>query len=533
MKFLKNKTFIYLFLIIILGAVLRFYTLTSLPLYGDELTITYDAYSLLHTGKDQTGESWPVTFAMGAGRPAGFVYATIPFIAILGPNELGVRLLSVLSGIGLIILIFFLGKELFSRNIGLIASFLVSISIWDLSLSRGGFEAHMALLTAVLAIYFLLRSLKKPSFLLLSAIFFGLTIHTYPTYKLTLPLIVITIMFYLGKKIRIWFGDYKWYSLFSIFIVGIFVLISVTQTLYFGSEGRFSNINFLSQQKLKEEVTQKVNFERTADAISSNLSPFLHNKWLEYTGIYTNAYLENLSPKFLFVSGDGNPRHNMSGFGAFYYIEALLFILGCFYLIKNSQNKQLVLLISWILIIPLATALLLTPHFLRNSFLIVPVLLIVANGLYFVWNFKNRWAYVLKTMIVLGFLLQFIIFADRFYFLSPQIYGDFWSQNAKTASEKAFVDSQNYDVIFLSNNIDNIEYAYPVYNQIDPAIVIAQNQNPNKDSQILKKFDNVYIGDKSIIDISNEFSNKKVLYMEIDKSPDKLGQLKFSVLNNK
>jgi len=99
---MKRKTIFLIFAILILGFILRVYKISSLPLYGDELTITYDSYSLLKTGKDQTGEAFPLTFKMGAGRPPGYVYFSIPFVAIFGPSVWGEWGLSVVSGTFLI-----------------------------------------------------------------------------------------------------------------------------------------------------------------------------------------------------------------------------------------------------------------------------------------------------------------------------------------------------------------------------------------------------------------------------------------------
>jgi len=90
--------------LLIFGFFIRVYKIDSFSLYGDELTIGLDAYSLLKTGMDQTGEVFPLTFKMGAGRPPGYVYASIPFVALFGPNEWGVRSLSLLSGLGIIVL---------------------------------------------------------------------------------------------------------------------------------------------------------------------------------------------------------------------------------------------------------------------------------------------------------------------------------------------------------------------------------------------------------------------------------------------
>src|SRR5579884_1813478 len=136
-----------LVLIILLGAFLRLVNLSGNPksLYGDELTLVYDTYSILQTGHDSTGAAHPLTFTMGAGRPGGYIYFSLPFVALFGPTVLGVRSLSALSGIAIIFLMFLLGEELFSKEVGLLAAFLTAVSPWDIALSRAGFEAHFAL----------------------------------------------------------------------------------------------------------------------------------------------------------------------------------------------------------------------------------------------------------------------------------------------------------------------------------------------------------------------------------------------------
>ena len=103
---IKNPKFIFI-VILILAALLRVININNNPpaLYGDEITIALDSYSLLKTGQDQLGNNLPLTFSMGAGRPAGYVYAAVPFVAVFGPTPLGVRMPSILSGLGIIILL--------------------------------------------------------------------------------------------------------------------------------------------------------------------------------------------------------------------------------------------------------------------------------------------------------------------------------------------------------------------------------------------------------------------------------------------
>ena len=56
-----------------------------------------------------------ITFRMGAGRPGGYIYASLPFVYLLAlvNGELG---LSIFSSLGIIVLIFFLGKNYLMKS---------------------------------------------------------------------------------------------------------------------------------------------------------------------------------------------------------------------------------------------------------------------------------------------------------------------------------------------------------------------------------------------------------------------------------
>lgn len=484
---------IILILILMFGLTLRVIDVSNNPpaLYGDELTITLDAYSLLKTGQDQLGNSFPLTFEMGAGRPAGYVYFSTPFIAIFGPTALGVRMLSILSGLGIMILLYLLGKRLFSEKIGFISTFLVSISPWDISLSRGAFEAHFALFLALLGTYIFVMAKEKPVFYLISAFAFGLTVHTYPTYKLTLPIFLFLLYWFQHglsnplkiKELKFFMGGFM--------VLGMFGVLTIVQTLSAGSETRFSDINIFSQKDLQEKIVQKINFERSIISLSPNISQYFLNKPMEYFKIYGENYLQNFSVEFLFLHGDGNPRHNMTSLGQFYFIDLLLLLLG---LVTIKQKRTLFFLVLWITITPLATALVSKPSSLRSAFMFPPLMILIASGLntLLAKDLMKRISLVILCFIL---LLQFLYFIQKLYFLSPNEYSRFWSYPAKLATKIALENKDKFDYILLSERIDNIEYAYPVYAGVDPKDVISQNKNRfSLNKHNLKKFGNVYIG---------------------------------------
>ena len=481
--------------ILVLGLVLRLLFITKLPLYGDELTMVYDTYSILKTGHDQLGNPYPITFQMGAGRPGGYIYFSLLFVAIFGPTALGVRSLSVLSGLGLIVVMYFVGKKLFGEKAGLFSAFLIAISPWDLSLSRGGFEAHFALFLAALGLLFFLLAKENPKYYLGTSLAWGLSIHTYPTYKLILFLLLPVIFWYNRVAIKSLFDKKdRVFKMMALIIASAAILLSAQQTLFGNSEQRFTNINIFADKDLSTQIIQKINFERSIDSIGSKLSVFFHNRPVEYLVSLRNAYFDNLSFNFLFISGDGNPLHNMTGIGELYLVESVLVFIGIIGL-WNKNKRLFIFIISWILFAPIAAALLITPHALRDSFMLPPLALLSALGFTLILSEKNRFVRIAALgLIGAVWLMQFVFLLDKLYFLSPVKYNEFWSYPARAAVTMANNDASQYDYVFLSDRIDNVQFAFPVYNKIDPAAVIAENKSPYKFGDYeFRKYGNVYI----------------------------------------
>ena len=104
-----KKQIVGLGLVVVAAAFIYLWKISSVPssLYADETTVGYNAYSILQTGKDEYGKSFPVLFRLfGAYTPPLFVYVLTPFICLFGLNALSLRLPSALATLALIPVIF-------------------------------------------------------------------------------------------------------------------------------------------------------------------------------------------------------------------------------------------------------------------------------------------------------------------------------------------------------------------------------------------------------------------------------------------
>jgi len=489
---MKSKKIILLILsvIILVALGLRIFRLGDLPMYGDELTMVQDSYSLFKTGLDQTGASFPITFKMGAGRPAGYVYFSIPFVAIFGPTTWGIRGLSVLSSLGLILIAFLLTKKFFSEKIALLVAFILTVSPWDLSLGRGGFESHFALFLAVLGSYLLLDIDKRKFNLLWATLVWGLTINTYPTYKVILPIFLVVIVWFLGGVKKILAGK-KVVAFFSgVLALGI-ISVTLTQTFIGGSEDRFKKINIFSSENAA--VEQDVNFNRAVSLGNGVLGKIFYNKPLSFFKLLGDSYLKVFSLEYLIISGDGNPRHNMASTGVIWIVELITVAFGIKYLVDlKDKRRQFVFVVLWLLVSPVASIFTLENHGLRTNFMIFPLAAFSALGIAKIWENKNK---LFIGAIITFWVVQFIPAMQRIYFLAPNRFARFWSNLAKDVSIKVNTRKNNFDYVILSTRIDNLEYAYPVYSKLNPKEIIANNQEKIiLEGYRFKKFENVYLG---------------------------------------
>jgi hypothetical protein len=167
-------------------------------------------------------------------------------------------------------MVYFLVKDLFKNTtIGkwkpeIIASLLLAIEPWSLFLSRGAFEANLALFFFVSGMYFFFRSLKNSHTtynLLLTATFFGLTVWTYNSYRVFTPLMLITLFVIYRKEL---FSFLKYNikpAIYFLLLTSIFFVPMVYQLLNPIGQARYGNLAILDSGAINQINEQRNNSE--------------------------------------------------------------------------------------------------------------------------------------------------------------------------------------------------------------------------------------------------------------------------------
>lgn len=378
---MKNK--IFLLLVLATSLFLRFYSIGSLPaINADEAALGYNAYSLIKTGMDEHGRSWPVHFqSFNDWKPGLTVYLMIPAIYIFGLNEFSTRFVPVLlSSLAPIILYFFVIE--LSRNklgetknrLALISSFFLAISPWHIHFSRGAWEVSVAMTFILLGSLFYLKGLVKPKYYLLSGLFFVLSMYTYHSARVFVPLFVFLLTILNFRRVLLSWRYVGIASMFSLFLlIPLFNSFVTTPAVLARASGvgLFSDIGPIN----------RANELRGSHEDQNNvLVKLFNNKYVEYGLAFANNYGAHFHGLFLFLSGDDIQRNKVPETGQMYIYDLFFIPIGL--VLLSKRPKKYFPIIVWLFISPLAAALTFqTPHALRAMFMVLPLVVISAMGL--------------------------------------------------------------------------------------------------------------------------------------------------------
>ena len=250
---MKSK---YLIGIVVLAFILRFFMLGQNPpsLNWDETSIGYNAYSILKTGKDEYGTSFPIEFrSFDDYKPPVYIYLDVLPVAIFGLTEFAVRFPSALFGFLSVIVMLYLVKKLFDKEdhklgliVALFSAFFLSISPWHLQFSRAAYEGNVGLFFLLLAFYLFIKGLESRWYLVLSSISFVICLYSYHSFRLVVPIFLLVLISLFIKKLLV----YKKQLIISALIIFIFSLpIYIGFLNPEGSKARLSMVSIFGESE--------------------------------------------------------------------------------------------------------------------------------------------------------------------------------------------------------------------------------------------------------------------------------------------
>lgn len=482
-----------LLLILLLAAVLRFYRLGQVPsgLVNDEAAFGYNAYSLLKTGKDEFGKSWPMIFhSFGEGKLPVYVYITMPSVAVFGLNAFAVRLPSALFGVLTVLLV---------SRWSLMAGLILATLPWHIHFSRAAFEANVALFFVTWGIL-LWRNNKR----VWSVLGLALSMFTYSAASVFVPLWAIYLFWRDRKKI-----------ILLLFIPWALLLVKQSQF------NRFSGISIFNPQSGVPQRLEQKFMETGRQPLW--LTRFLHNKPVEYGLDFFRRYSSHFSPEFLFFFGDPvRPRYRVPDMGQLLWIELPFLLSGLYLTVKKRQWWLLV----WLGLAPVPAALTFeTPSAIRSILMIVPLVVIISIGLEKV---KKLW-----PLFLILFAYNLIHYLDAYFIHAPVHQPYEWQGGYQELVRRVDQLMPNYDKALITDSRGTAYIYFLFYNRYDPARWQQHSKTaltaPDKFGfTTINKLDNLYfIGETCPAKIPED----RVLYICTEENHPKTGfiQLKDAI----
>lgn len=339
----------------------RFYNLTGVP-----LEMTSDHAEKLMDVQDVIDGNYSVYFERNTGREAFQFYLTafISQVFHTGITFLSLKLGTALAGIAIIPYMYFLGKELGNRRVGLLVMFLCGIAYWPNVISRVGLRFPLYPLFVAPMLYYILRGLrtKNVTDFIWAGIALGLGLHGYSPFRIVPFFVVIIFILYAFHQRSSQKLKFSTISVIVIAVVSLVVFIPLMRYMI----DHLAIFNYRALSRVGEVET----------AFPGNpFLIFLSNSWKAMT---------------MFAYDDGNTwLHSVTNRPALDVVGAALFYIGYLLILvryirqRNWQDLMLIIAIPF-LMLPSTLSIAFpieNPSLNRTGGAIIPVFLIIGLAL--------------------------------------------------------------------------------------------------------------------------------------------------------
>lgn len=472
------KPKIILIFIIFLGAFLRLINLGNLPnAYSpDELAQGYTAYSIIQTGKDEWGSKNLFNLqSFGDYKPPVQTLLMIPSIKLFGLTPFAVRLPNAIFSIATILLTYLIAKLLFNNSkISLLSSLFICLSPWSLPMSRIALEANLVIFIISLATYLFLISQKKQSILLLliSILFFGISLFTYHSAKIFTPLFIIFLIIHQKTYSRPKFLITSIFF-FSLFLISNFYINSQIKSNRTGDIAIFNPTDHWS-------YVSNTQYEITQNGLPYFITKLFYNKIIYLYETFTQNYLSYFSPQFLITQGAGETTYGMiPGYGVLGLVPGIGFIFSLIFLIQKrslESKRNLIFILSIILIPPLIAAIAKGQYSANRVSLMMPFIQIFsAFGLVTFISETKKYQKIIYVGIFLIFAFTTLVFLQRYFFQGNQILAEGMLYGHQEANE--YLKNTTTSHIIYSRKLSEPQAYVSFFNQINPRVVQSESTN--------------------------------------------------------
>ena len=420
-----------LWVIMIIAILSRTVLLGQYPggIHADEAFAGYEAYSMANYGTDSWGYENPVYLPVwGSGMSALASYLMMPFVVCFGLNALTVKIHQAFLGILTVIIFYLLLKKIARIDIAYWGAFLLAISPWHIMISRYGMDCNLAPTFILLGVYFAICGIEKRVYLLLSAVFWGISLYAYAVNWIFVPFFLVGCLVYC-----MYYKKFTWsWELIGagilIFIFAIPLLLFVAVNIGIIPEIRSSIIS------IPKLVVYRGN-EISLRNIPTNMIKLV---------------------KLLITQNDYLIWNCIKEYGIYYLYSTPIVLYGGVLIIKNCINnfKQkkfgYEFIITWWVIIGVIVGLLQGIGLNRMNSVLLALFVLLAIGVNSLCNKCKKYG---KQIIISVYLISFLLFEICYFTGYQEQISARQNAGAKEAIEYALEISENEEEIYIVNTL--------------------------------------------------------------------------------
>ena len=396
---LSTRSAILVFLLLLaFASVLYFWDLRSNPpgFHIDESSVSYNAYLISISGKDEHGVSWPLFFrAFGEYKNPTYIYLLAAWFRFTGPGMFAARLLSATAGIVAAALLGLLAAAMSkNRKVGFLSATFALLTPWLFELSRLVLEVALYPLVISLFLYSVWRASTKrvwrwPEIVSLSATL-ALITYTYSIGRLLAPLVALGLCFFASRERR------RGLLLTMAAYAATLIPMAIARQRHPEAiTGRFQYLTYIAPQSNAAEIVRE----------------------------FVKHYLRNLNPWRLFVVEQSKVSEivHLAGAPAMLTITAILIVISIVLLVRRRELNSWWLFVFYGLAASIAPASLTKEYFHMLRLSPLPVFLIVLTVPALTWlvetkSYAKRIVFCAVALLVLAQAVWF----QRQYHASAQ-----------------------------------------------------------------------------------------------------------------
>ncbi len=444
---MKNKLLLAIF---VFALIIRVWNINALPpsLNWDEVSHGYNAYSIIQTGKDEWGEVLPLIFrAYGDYKLPVYIYLTALFEYLLGVSVLSVRLTSILAGSFSVVLVYFLSLEIFKkRSTATISALLMAIVPWSLFLSRIALEANLALALVIAGFLFFIKGVRGSKWLLVvSMLFFGLSMWTYNSCRVFVPIIMVLMgILYraeLSQKLK---ANKRVFIAIAVVLTVIFTPVAYQMVNSVGL-ARYENIQILDSGAIA-----RIENSRASSGLPSIPARLVYNKATYMAINIFGNYTKHFGLNFLFFTGGDNYQFSVPGQGLLYIVNIPFLFIGL-WATRKVKSKEKILLLLWLFAAPIAASITReSPHVLRSILMLPPLVILIGLGVSFFDRYRFSTKRILLFVYVTALLISFADYAHNALNIYRQRYSQSWQYGYEQLVDKIRDRYDSYEKIVIT-----------------------------------------------------------------------------------